>query len=134
MIYPMFAMVLLTFAVLIYMAALRFRCVKNKQVHPRYFKLMQGEALPDNVAKAGRHFSNLCETPPLFYAAGILAIVMNVTGDLVVHLGWAYVASRVVHAMIHLTYNNPLHRLGAFAVSLVCILGIWIALLSKVAA
>lgn len=129
MLYPMFAMVLLTFAVLGYMAMLRFQCVKNQQVHPRYFKLMQGDTLPDNVAQAGRHFSNLCETPVLFYTAGILTIVMHVTNDWVILLGWIYVASRVVHAWVHLTYNNPLHRLGAFVVSLVCILGLWTSLL-----
>lgn len=38
-------------------------------------------------------------------------------GGLVLVLAWAYVALRVIHTLIHLTYNNVLHRLTAFAAS-----------------
>jgi len=36
-----------------------------------------------------------------------------------------YVALRVVHTLIHLLYNNVLHRLIAFAASNFVLVGIW---------
>ncbi|RCU49249.1 MULTISPECIES: MAPEG family protein [Corallincola] len=131
MLYPMFAMVMLTMLVLVYMAVIRVRSVANKQVDAKYFRLMEGDGLPRHVAQAGRHVANLFETPVLFYAAGILTIVMNLSGTLTIALGWAYVGCRLVHAAIHLTYNHPLHRMLAFVLSLLCIMGLWLILIIK---
>jgi hypothetical protein len=47
-------------------------------------------------------------------------------------LAWAYVASRGVHSLIHLTYNNVFHRLAAFAAGNVVLLVIWIRLVLAV--
>jgi hypothetical protein len=47
-------------------------------------------------------------------------------------LAWAYVACRALHSLIHLTYNNVLHRLAAFAASNVVLLVIWIRLVLAV--
>ena len=45
-------------------------------------------------------------------------------------LAWAYVACRALHSLIHLTYNNVLHRLAAFAAGNVVLLVIWILAVS----
>lgn len=41
-------------------------------------------------------------------------------------LAWAYVACRALHSLIHLTYNNVVHRLATFAASNLVLLAIWI--------
>jgi hypothetical protein len=41
-------------------------------------------------------------------------------------LAWAYVALRIVHSAIHLTYNKVLHRLGVFALSNVVLVALWV--------
>jgi hypothetical protein len=43
-------------------------------------------------------------------------------------LAWTYVGLRVVHSLIHLTYNAVMHRLMAFAVSSFVLAGFWISL------
>ena len=40
-------------------------------------------------------------------------------------LAWAYVALRVVHSLIHLSYNHVYHRLAAFVVSNGVLAALW---------
>ena len=40
---------------------------------------------------------------------------------------WCYFGLRVVHTIIHCTYNNVMHRLAAFAIGFVLLVGLWIA-------
>ena len=42
-----------------------------------------------------------------------------------VGLAWAYVALRVVHSLIHLSYNHVYHRLAAFVVSNGVLAALW---------
>jgi len=39
---------------------------------------------------------------------------------------WAYVALRIVHSLIHLTYNQVLHRLAAFTLSNGALVVLWV--------
>ncbi|MBS0413400.1 MAG: MAPEG family protein, partial [Proteobacteria bacterium] len=39
---------------------------------------------------------------------------------------WPYVGLRVMHSVIHITYNRVLHRLTAFALSNVVLMALWI--------
>jgi len=41
-------------------------------------------------------------------------------------LAWGYVALRIAHSAIHLTYNNVFHRLSAFAASNVLLVALWV--------
>jgi hypothetical protein len=43
-------------------------------------------------------------------------------------VAWSYVALRVIHSLIHLTYNTVMHRLTVFAVSNFVLGGLWVAL------
>ncbi|MCP5334250.1 MAG: MAPEG family protein [Oceanospirillaceae bacterium] len=129
MLYAMFALVVLTFVVMGLMGYVRMRSVSKGQVPARYYKLMQGADLPEVVIKTGRHFNNLFEVPVLFYAASILAIVMHVDNQSMVMLAWAFVICRLVHAIIHMTYNHPLHRLASFTVGCCVVLAMWVQLL-----
>jgi len=132
MIYPVFAMILLTFGYGFYVAYSRVKAAKSGDVNPRYFKTMSGYEVPDHLEIKTRHFANLLETPPLFYVAGALIIALGIQSPATELLGWAYVAARVVHMIIHNGYNNPLHRLMAFATGLLCILGLWVIVLLHV--
>ncbi|MBE8718318.1 MAPEG family protein [Cellvibrio polysaccharolyticus] len=135
MFYPMFAMVLLTLLVAIVLMIKRFRAVKNKQVSIGYFRLNRGEqSPPPDVIATANHFSNLFEVPLLFYVACLLAFVWNFQPATMVLLGWIFVASRAVHAFIHITYNNVVHRMLSFAVSFLSVILIWCLLAAHVIA
>jgi hypothetical protein len=43
-------------------------------------------------------------------------------------LAWSYVALRVVHSLIHITYNRIVHRFAAFAMSNAALLAMWVLL------
>jgi len=69
---------------------------------------------------------NLLELPMLFYVVGILLYVSGGASYLAIFLAWLYVALRIVHSLIHLTYNHVLHRLAAFTLSNVALVMLWV--------
>jgi uncharacterized MAPEG superfamily protein len=89
--------------------------------------VFQGSPEPEFLAKPTRHYVNLFETPVLFYAACLAAMVTGVTGPVVLGLAWTYVAARAVHAWVHLGANRVRHRLRAFALGWICLLALWIS-------
>lgn len=130
MLYAMFAMVLLTFGVAFRLLFLRIKAVKAGRVSIGQFRLNTGE-IPNDIAQAARNYSNLFETPVLFYIAGTIAITMEVESLEFLIFAWGFVVARLVHSWIHLTYNNVIHRLWAFMAGNFCVLVMWGLLLLK---
>ncbi len=128
MIYSMFAMIALTFAVAGYLFKLRIEAVKTGQVKLGSFRLNNSTDIPPKMLQASRNYTNLFEVPTLFYSAGILALVLHVNTPSMVLLSWIFVASRVAHSWIHLTNNNVIHRLQAFMVGNISVLLMWLIL------
>ncbi|KJH68138.1 hypothetical protein UF16_06495 [Chromobacterium violaceum] len=125
MIYPMFALVLLTIFVGVRLGAARFANARSGRVKGSYYRLMQGDAPPDGELKLARNFSNLFETPVLFHVFGAIVIAKNLAAPLPLALAWGYVALRAVHTAIHLSYNHPIHRFLAFLASNILLLAMW---------
>jgi hypothetical protein len=125
MLFPMVAMVLLTFAAGIYMLSKRISAVKQGSVKMSYWRVQCGAEPPEAVLKAGRHYSNLFEMPVLFYAACVTALALDLEGGGLLALAWLFVAARIVHTLIHLGYNNVSHRLAAFMLGNLALLGMW---------
>jgi hypothetical protein len=48
-------------------------------------------------------------------------------------LHWPYVGLRVIHSIIHLTYNHMMHRLIFFALSNLVLIGLWVMAATQVA-
>jgi hypothetical protein len=69
---------------------------------------------------------NLLELPMLFYVVCVILFVSERASRLAVFVAWAYVFLRVVHSLIHLSYNHVLHRLAAFTLSNVALVSLWI--------
>lgn len=135
MFYPMFAMVILTFIVALYLLASRIMAVKQRQVSIGYFRQNNGTSEPPaKLVVAGRHYTNLFEVPLLFYITCLTAMVMGFQQGLIVIFAWLFVATRVVHSLIHLTSNNVLHRMLAFVAGVVCVLVMWLLLVAHYAA
>ncbi len=124
-VFPIFCMVFLTFIVGICVGGSRLRSIKKRQVDARYYRLMAGDTPPEYVAKLGRNFSNLFEVPVLFYVLSVLVIALNITSVVVLTLAWLFVLLRVIHSVIHMTYNHPLHRFLVFLASNVVLMVAW---------
>jgi hypothetical protein len=123
---PMGAMALLTFIVLGFIPASRFRAVSARQVTAEDFKLGESARVPPQVAVTNRNFMNLLELPMLFYVAGLMYYVAGRVDETTLVLAWSYVGLRAVHSAIHLSYNNVIHRLSAYALSNAVLMAFWV--------
>lgn len=128
MLYPMFAMILLTFTVAGYLLKLRIAAIKSGAVKLSAFRLNNTEEVPVNMLQAARNYTNLFEIPMLFYAAGTLALALQLDSPSIIFLGWLFVLSRAIHSWIHLTSNHVIRRLQAFMAGNICVLLIWVIL------
>lgn len=125
--FPMFAMFLLTAAVLLRMGYLRVRAIKSGQIKLNYFAIYDQNNGPEKMIQAERHFVNLFEVPVLFYAVCILGILFS-QGTIFVALAWIYIAARVVHAAIHMGSNNILWRMQSYLFGWLVLGAMWVSL------
>jgi hypothetical protein len=123
--YPMLALAALTFGVLLLVPVARFRAAFRGQVNPGDFRYGESARVPGAVSLPNRNFMNLLEMPVLFYVACLALYVTGKADGTAIALAWAYVALRVAHSAVHLTYNNVFHRLAAYAASVAVLLAIW---------
>ena len=133
LIYPMAAMVLLSWVVLIAMFRRRVRAVRSGETSAAYYKTYQEGREPREIAQFSRHFINLFESPTLFYAACISGLVTGLYPALLVALAWLYVLLRHVHAWVHTGKNKIPARLKVYFTSWLVLLGMWLALVIGVA-
>jgi hypothetical protein len=126
LLFPMLAMVLLTFGVAVVLFRARKRAVREGHTPVSYFRTFQGSQEPEFLAKPTRHFSNLFEQPTLFYAGCLAALVVGVTDVAAVTLAWGYVAARLVHTGVHLRGNRLRHRVPSYFASWLFLLALWI--------
>jgi hypothetical protein len=125
-IYPIFTLVVFTFVISAGVGGSRLLSVRRREINPRYYALMSGDTPPDYVQKLGRNYANLLEMPVLFYLLGALVVVLGINHQMLTSGAWLYVALRFVHSGIHITYNNSIHRLIVFVLSVLCLLAMWI--------
>lgn len=115
---PIAAMMLLTFAVWLRLYFTRIPAMRHLRVHPQKLASRVQKAgvdLGGAEANASDNFANLFELPVLFY---VLCISLYVTGMIdFVHivLAWCFVALRIAHSVIHVTYNKVMHRFLVYA-------------------
>lgn len=125
---PIFALAAWTTAILVLTAARRLM----SGVSPKEFALGESQKVPSAVSLPNRNYMNLLELPVLFYIICILAFVTQTASGIVIQLAWAYVALRVVHSLIHVTYNAVLHRFVAFALSNGVLVALWVVVGSAI--
>ena len=80
------------------------------------------------IEKVGENFIVLFEVPVLFYTVSILIYITGMVDSFYIGCGWAYVALRAVHSLIHITYNRVTHRFLAFLCSNLILWAMWFRL------
>lgn len=126
MLWPMFALAAWTVGILLLVATRRILAGVNGRVHPREYALGESPKVPAEVSLANRNYMNLLELPVLFHAICLVAYVTHTGTAHVELLAWAYVVLRVVHSLIHVTYNHVMHRFAAFAASNLVLVAMWV--------
>jgi hypothetical protein len=122
---PMGALALLTFLVLLLIPFRRFRAAFAGQVTREDFRFGESAKVPGDVSIPNRNYMNLLELPMLFYVAGLMYYVAGRVDRTALVLAWTYVGFRLIHSVIHLSYNEVRHRLVAYAVSNVVLIAFW---------
>jgi hypothetical protein len=119
---PVFALAAWTGLILLLIAARRL----TAGLSPREFSLGESARVPPPVTLPNRNYMNLLELPVLFYVVCLIAYVAQPATPYAVALAWAYVALRVVHSLVHVTYNNVMHRFTAFVLSNFTLIALWV--------
>jgi len=128
MLYPIIAMVMLTFVVLIMLFLARVDSIKSGKVSLGSYQFLNRGDLPDNVLKTTRNHISLLEMPVLFYVACLVCLVLSLDSAIMLYSAWLYVFFRVLHTFIHIGSNNVQYRLYAFALSNLSLLILWIGI------
>ena len=125
---PAFALAAWTGAILVWVAVSRI----ISRLPTSDFQLGESGRTPQRAVLANRNYMNLLELPVLFYVACLAAMLAGATSAALLALAWAYVVLRILHSLIHITYNHVLHRFLAFAASNGVLIAMWVLLALRV--
>ncbi len=123
---PVAALAIWTFCVLLQVPIRRFRAAFAGKIGPGDFRYGESARVPGEVSLPNRNYMNLLELPVLFYVLALTLFVTHRVDGPYLKLAWAFVALRMVHTIVHLTYNNVFHRLAVFAASNLALLAMWL--------
>jgi hypothetical protein len=124
LIWPLFAMALLSFFVWLRLFQTRIGEMKRNSINPQSAALSAQTAQFEDT-RAADNFRNLFELPVLFYSAVLLAIMAGVHSAAILTLAWAFVVLRYLHSYIHCTYNRVSHRFAAYLLGGIALWAVW---------
>jgi hypothetical protein len=128
---PLFVEVILTFVLLYWMALVRTRCFRTGEVSARDIALREPN-WPPRVSQISNAFHNQLELPVLFYVLTILAWITRHADLVFVVLAWIFVATRLVHAYIHVTDNDVNRRGPAFGLGALVLTIMWLIFMIRI--
>jgi len=116
---PFFAMILVTFAVWIYMYIRRtsFLIAERVDLWKVDTPAKMDVNVPVGVNLSAYALKNLFELPVIFYALCLYLYSVSAVDGIYVTAAWLFVAGRAVHALIYCSYNKVMHRFIAYFTS-----------------
>ena len=123
---PVLTLAFWTFIIFAIMAPARFYFLRMK--HPQtaaHTKNLKG-VLPPWTERVADNYNHLFEQPVVFYVVALSIAVINNIEPLMIQLAWVYVALRVLHSIVQITFNFVPLRFTLFVTSWL-ILGYMIA-------
>jgi hypothetical protein len=122
---PVFVLVGLTFALLLWMATARTRALTGKEIRIKDIALGQPN-WPERATQIGNCFSNQFELPVLFYILIAVALPLRHADLVIVLLSWVFVVTRFAHAGIFVTSNNVQQRSLVWFAGVLVLLAMWL--------
>lgn len=119
---PMFAMILLTLAVWVYMYIKRISFItankfSQKDLAPTAFAQLS----PPAVSNPSDNLKNLFEIPVLFYVLVLYLFAVKQVDAEYVDAAWIFVAFRVMHSAVHCTFNLIMLRFYLYLIATVAV-------------
>jgi hypothetical protein len=128
---PVFILVGLAFALLLWMATARGQAVKGRQTSFKDIAAGQPN-WPTKTAQVGNCFSNQFEIPVLFYILIAIALPLHKADLFIVLMSWVFVVTRFAHAGIFVTSNNVQQRGMVWFAGALVLLAMWIYFALKI--
>ncbi len=122
---PVFVLVGLTFALLLWMAAERTRALTSRQTRLKDIALGQ-QNWPERATQIGNCFKNQFELPVLFYILIALALPLRQVDFVLLLLSWVFVVTRFAQAGIFVTSNNVQQRSLAWFAGVLVLFAMWL--------
>jgi len=110
----------------------RMYALYTKKVNLKYYEVFKGAESPNYLTKVTNNVNNLFEVPSIFYLAVALVITLNIETETMLFNAWAFVITRYLHSIVHITFNNYLVRGTIFTVSIYYLAVLWLEIIQKV--
>jgi hypothetical protein len=122
---PVFVLVGLTFALLLWMAGARRGALVGGQTKIRDIALGE-QNWPARATQIGNCFANQFELPLLFYILIALALPLRHVDYVMVMLSWVFVVTRFAHAGIFVGSNDLKQRSLAWFAGVLVLFAMWL--------
>lgn len=122
---PLLMMLILTALVWMYMYILRLGYMFRHKIEPQQLVTPDKKyiVLPEKINFPAYNLSNLFELPVLFYVLCLLVMFMDIQSIAVITFSWIFVIFRVLHSLVHCTYNRVTHRFLAYLIASIALWG-----------
>jgi hypothetical protein len=128
---PVFVLVGLTFALLLWMVGTRRGALVGGETKIRDIALGQPN-WPQRATQIGNCYANQFELPLLFYVLSALALPLRHADLFIVLMSWVFVVTRFVHAGVFVTSNDLGQRSKAWLAGVLVLLAMWIYFALKI--
>jgi len=123
MFWPIIAHVALVYFLYVLLSYRRQKLVRGGKIRRSNYRENRDKPAEGLVVK--HCLANQFELPVLFYACCVLLYMTEADNLVAVVLAWIFVASRYLHAFIHVTSNNLRYRSPLFACGYVVLGAMW---------
>lgn len=116
---PLLGMLTLTMLVWVLLFIKRMNYISANKINAQDMKTPEQvqQLIPGEVAAPGNNLKNLAELPVVFYAICLYLTAAVQVDDIHYYCAWIFLVFRIIHSIIHCTYNQVMHRFAAYVIS-----------------
>jgi hypothetical protein len=124
---PLFGMMLLTMGVWVLMYIRRLGFLQQQGIDPQELVTPENitRLVPESINAPSNNLKILFELPVLFYGLCLYLYQTTQVDALYVWMAYGFLGLRVIHSVIHCTYNKVMHR---FIVYMLSSIVLWVML------
>ena len=113
---PLAVMLVLTCVVWVYMYIRRIGYLSKHGIDAQELAAPESitRLLPEEVNRSANNLKNLFEMPVMFYALCIMLFLTGNVNAFYLYAAWIFVGLRIVHSLIHCTFNKVMLRFAAY--------------------
>jgi hypothetical protein len=117
--YAVFGMALLTFAMMNWMSLVRVRAMQRLGIglQEAAHTYEMRPRMPSSARRVADNYNHLLEAPTVFYAVALAIVAGGLADPFYAGCAWAYLGVRVAHSLVQATFNRVSVRATLYGVS-----------------